>query len=76
MTNANLTPNRFDASVSGAPRIIWTAGAIAERIGTSPDFVRDKLATLPGSPVRQIGGRYCAVETDLLAFFRPPPTQT
>lgn len=71
-----LTPERFDAMSRPGPRILWTAPAIAQRIGTSPDFVRDKLANLPGSPVRQIGGRYCAIEADLLAFFRAQPTET
>ena len=50
--------------------IIWTAAAIGRRIGTSADFVRDKLSKEPGSPVKQIGGRYCAIEQDLLAYFR------
>ncbi|HEV7415051.1 MAG TPA: hypothetical protein VGN98_02770 [Tianweitania sediminis] len=72
-----ITPEKLDEILSQAsrdvtvtPRIIWTAGAIARRIGTSPDFVRDRLAKEPGSPVRQIGGRYCAIEQDLIAFFR------
>lgn len=72
---APLDPDSFDQAVAGksqGPRIIWTAGAIARRIGTSSDFVRDTLAKEPGTPVRQVGGRYCAVEADLIAFFRRP----
>lgn len=66
------TPEAFDAMTAPRKpaRIIWTAPAIGRRIGTSADFVRDRLAALPGSPVKQIGGRYCAIEADLIAFFR------
>jgi hypothetical protein len=56
--------------------IIWTASAIGRRIGVSADFVRDTLAKMDGSPVRQIGTRYCAVESDLIAFFRADPSET
>lgn len=78
MTKPILTPERLDAILSrvtpvtsrDTPRIIWTAQAIGQRIGTSADFVRDRLAKEPGSPVKQIGGRYCAIEQDLIAFFR------
>lgn len=77
-----ITPERFDRHVMSrgvtlqsvtrdVPVIIWTAGAIARRIGTSADFVRDTLAHEPGSPVRKVGGRLCAVEADLIEFFRP-----
>lgn len=68
----DLTSESLDAILlpRRSPRIIWTAAAIAERIGTSANFVRDKLAKEPGSPVRQVGGRYCAIETDLLNFFK------
>lgn len=71
---AHLSPATFDALMkksSGCDRVIWTAGGIAERIGASADFVRDKLAKEPGSPVRLVGGRYCALESELLDFFRP-----
>ncbi len=51
-------------------KIIWTAAAIGHCVGTSPDFVRHTLTKLPGSPVKQIGGRYCAIEKDLINFFR------
>jgi hypothetical protein len=52
------------------PRIIWTLPAIGARIGVGADFVRDTLAKQPGSPVREIGGRYYAFEDDLIAFLR------
>lgn len=51
-------------------RIIWTLGGIAARIGTGTDFVRDTLAKQPGTPVKEIGGRYYAFEEDLLSFLR------
>lgn len=52
-------------------RILWTAETIANRIGSSADFVRDRLAHEPGSPVKKIGGRWCAMESELMAFFKP-----
>lgn len=61
----NLLPSR--------PRILWGADTIARRIGTSADFVRDTLVKEPGSPVRKIGGRYSAIEGELIAFFAPQP---
>lgn len=61
-----ITPERFD-------KIIWTAAAIGQRIGTGPDFVRDVLVNEPGTPVRKIGSRYCAVERELLEFFGITP---
>lgn len=64
--SAPITPERFD-------KVIWTADAIGQRIGTGPDFVRDKLAKLPDSPVKKIGSRYCAVERELLEFFGITP---
>ncbi len=71
MNSPTLTPERLDAALATRPaRIIWTASAIGRRIGTSADFVRDKLAKEPGSPVKVIGGRYCALEDDLIQFFR------
>lgn len=57
------------------PKILWGAENIARRIGTSGDFVRDKLAAEPDSPVRKIGGRYCALEAELYAYFSPQPNQ-
>lgn len=64
--SAPITPERFD-------RIIWTADGIGARINTSADFVRDTLAKMPGTPVKQINGRYCAVESKLLEFFESTP---
>lgn len=70
-----ITPRRFDrmtrerAGTSPA-RIIWTLPAIGAAIGVGPDFVRDTLAKQPGSPVKEIGGRYYAFEDDLIAFLR------
>ncbi len=61
------------ALLPGRPKILWGADSIARKIGTSADFVRDRLAFEPGSPVRKIGGRYCAIEADLLAYFAPHP---
>ncbi len=52
-------------------RILWTAETIAKRIGSSADFVRDRLAQEPGTPVKKIGGRWCALESELLEFFKP-----
>jgi len=71
----SLTPDAFDRSLSKSG-IIWTASAIGQRVGVSADFVRNTLAKLPGSPVKQIGTRYCAVEADLIAFFRSEHEQT
>ena len=70
-----LTADRFDKIVAPqrpqpGPRVIWTASAIGARINVSADFVADTLAHLPGSPVKKIGTRYCAIEADLLDFFR------
>ncbi|MGE0283320.1 MAG: hypothetical protein AB7F09_15820 [Parvibaculaceae bacterium] len=57
--------------VPGRVKILWGAETIARKIGTSGDFVRDKLIHIEGSPVKKIGGRYCASEAELLAFFAP-----
>lgn len=51
-------------------KIIWTLAGIGNRIGCGPDFVRDTLAKQPGSPVKEIGGRYYAFEQDLMAYMR------
>jgi hypothetical protein len=70
----NPTVERLDAVLSRAApkreRIIWTLPAIGRRIGVGADFVRDTLAKQPGSPVKEIGGRYYAFEEDLIAFLR------
>ncbi len=68
-----ITPARFDAAMAPAskqPRIIWTLAAIGARIGASTDFVRSTLAGAPGSPVKRMGGRYYAIEDELIAFMR------
>lgn len=67
-----LTPDRLDEILTPPrrDRIIWTAEAIGKRIGVSADFVRKTLVHQEGSPVKRIGTRYCAVEADLIAFFR------
>jgi hypothetical protein len=77
--NKTITPGALDRMLEGkarsggsSSRIIWTLPAIGQRIGVGPDFVRDTLATQPGSPVKQIGGRYFAFEDDLIAFLRSP----
>jgi hypothetical protein len=70
MTKPKITAERFDQIASAPPRIIWTASAIARRVGCSSDFVRNTLANQPGSPVKKIGTRYCAIEADLISFFR------
>lgn len=81
MTRPILTPARLDAMLEGnmrkahnAPgnpsRIIWTLPAIGKRIGVGADFVRDTLAKQPGSPIKEIGGRYYAFEEDLILFLR------
>lgn len=72
MTKPMLTAETVDRIVDGKrrDRIIWTLGAIGDRIGVGPDFVRDTLAKQPGSPVKEIGGRYYAFEEDLMAFLR------
>ncbi|WP_293720913.1 hypothetical protein [Stappia sp.] len=74
---SDLTPNTFDRIATPArptpARVLWTADGIARRIGTSPDYVRDTLAKIPGSPVKKIGRRYCAIEADLIEFFRSYP---
>lgn len=77
MNRPILTPARLDAMLEGKPklsgnpsRIIWTLPAIGRRIGVGADFVRDTIAKQPGSPVKEIGGRYYAFEDDLLYFLR------
>lgn len=67
--SAPITPERFDG-------LIWGAKAIAARIKRSPDYVRNTLAKLPGSPVRQPDGRnYCAVGRELDEFFQSSPNK-
>jgi hypothetical protein len=68
----DLTPKAFDnmASPTRPIRPIWTLEAIASRLGVSVDFVRDTVAKLPGSPVRQMGRRWYAMPDELEAFLR------
>jgi hypothetical protein len=67
-----LTADRFDAiATKRADRVIWTAAAIGHCVGCSPDFIRRQIANLPDSPVKKIAGRYCALESELMKFFRP-----
>lgn len=61
--------------LTARPKILWGAETIARRIGTSGDFVRERLVKEDGSPVRKIGGRYCAIEAELIAYFGPQPAQ-
>lgn len=72
-----LSADALDRILVGKKRdkIIWTLAAIGERIGVGPDFVRDTLAKQPGSPVKEIGGRYYAFEDDLMAYMRNPPAE-
>lgn len=74
MAKPVLTTSEFDSLTGGSteksPRIIWTLPAIARRLGTGVDFVRDTLAKVEGSPVKMIGNRYYAVEDELIAFLR------
>ena len=72
MKEPHVTPRSFDRAVrSGrSEKIVWTLGAIAQRIGVGPDFVRDVLAKADGTPVRVLGGRFYAFEDDLVSFMR------
>jgi hypothetical protein len=75
ITMPKITAESFDALVRPSlvksdERIIWGAGAIAKKLRVSADFVRDRLARIEGSPIKKIGGRYCAIEADLIAWFR------
>lgn len=71
-----LTPTTFDALVArGAPhayvresRIIWTASAIAKRIGRSEDYVRKTMAHEPGTPIKKRGRRLYVFEQELMAY--------
>lgn len=79
MNKPKLTPAALDALLTGKrdvrhthnpSRIIWTLPAIGQRIGVGADFVRDTIAKLPGSPIKEIGGRYYVFEEDLILFLR------
>ena len=76
MNRPPLTPARADrilqaAAPARAQKILWGADTIAARIGTSEDFVRRTLARVPGSPVKKVAGRWCAVEDELMKLFLP-----
>lgn len=58
-----------------APRILWTAGGIARRLGCSSDFVTSVLMKSPGCPIHRLGGRIYAVEPDLIEWMRCPNRQ-
>lgn len=65
-----ITPKNFD-DLTGekAGPVIWTAAAIARRIGRSEGYVRKTLARLDGTPVRRHGrGNLYAYEADLVSF--------
>lgn len=70
-----LSPKEFDKIVKTPQkaRILWTAQAIASKIGCTAEFVTGPLAREPGSPIRKIGGRWCADEDHLLEFFKFRP---
>lgn len=72
MSGNEMTRNTFDhmPRKSRQDRIIWTLAAIGDRIGVGTDFVRDTLAKQPGTPVKEIGGRYYVFEDELLSFLR------
>lgn len=55
---------------ASSERIIWTLPAIAQRLGTGVDFIRDNLAKQEGTPIRQVGGRYFAFEEELFQYLK------
>lgn len=63
----------MNLNLPGRVKMLWGAETIARKIGTSADFVRDRLVHEDGSPVKKIGGRYCAIEAELIAFFTAEP---
>jgi hypothetical protein len=67
-----LTAPRFDAMTGRAEpaAILWGAKAISTFLNCSEDFVRDRLAKEEGSPIKKIGGKYCAIVDDLVGFIR------
>ena len=73
-----LTASAFDSMAGTRPGrtpIIWTLPAIGARIGVGADFVRDTLAKQPGTPIRQVGGKWYCFEDDLIAFMRSGPRE-
>jgi hypothetical protein len=75
-TTRKLTPARFDRLIgepsrpTKGPKLIWGATAIAARLGVSADFVRDRLVNEPDSPIVKRAGKYCAIEGELIDWFR------
>jgi hypothetical protein len=68
-----ITPESFDVALSRDKfKIIWTLEGIGNKLGCSEDFVKRTLLKHPNSPIHKLGGRYYAVEQDLLEFFRNP----
>lgn len=79
MSVRNLGPDEFDAAFTRVhvreDRLIWTAKAIADRLGCSVQFVRRTLAKEPGSPIRQRGRKLYVYETALEQFMRSKPNK-
>lgn len=77
MNKNNITPKRFDDAMTadaGPEKVadaIWGAKAIGKSINRSADYVRDTLASMPGSPVRRMGREYYAIASELREFMRP-----
>lgn len=71
-----LSPNKFDDALApSAEKIadaIWGCKAIGRAINRSPDFVRDTLAKVPGSPVRRLGREYYVIASELREFMTAP----
>jgi hypothetical protein len=68
-----LTTKAFDRMThqeQSSAEILWGAKAIAVALNTNEDFVREVLAKEDGTPIRKVGGRYCAIEGDLISFIR------
>ncbi|SCM70055.1 hypothetical protein KL86PLE_130515 [uncultured Pleomorphomonas sp.] len=67
-----LTARAFDAMTDRAEpgAILWGAKAISAFLGCSEDFVRDRLSKEKGTPIKKVGGRYCAIVGDLVDWIR------
>jgi len=65
----NLHSETGQNSASQDETIIWGAKAIGDAVGRSPSFVRNTLAQMPASPIRQLNGKYWVQRRDLFAFF-------
>jgi hypothetical protein len=75
MKKNKITAAAFDAAFGTESEkvadAIWGAKAIGKAINRSPDFVRDTLVKLPGTPVRRMGREYYAIADELRDFMRP-----